>query len=142
MLQRLFVQNYAIITQLEISFNKGMVVITGETGAGKSIIMGALSLTLGERADSSMVKDTAVKTIIEAVFKISNSNKVIQLLKDAEIDIDDEVIVRREIQSNGKSRAFVNDTPVSLAQLQQFSSLLVDLHQQFDTLELGNQETV
>ncbi|MEY3376623.1 MAG: repair protein RecN, partial [Bacteroidota bacterium] len=140
MLQRLFVQNYAIITQLEISFNKGMVVITGETGAGKSIIMGALSLTLGERADSSMVKDTAVKTIIEAVFKISNSNKVIQLLKDAEIDIDDEVIVRREIQSNGKSRAFVNDTPVSLAQLQQFSSLLVDLHQQFDTLELGNQE--
>ena len=140
MLQRLFVQNYAIITQLEISFNKGMVVITGETGAGKSIIMGALSLTLGERADSSMVKDTAVKTIIEAVFKISNSNKVIQLLKDAEIDIDDEVIVRREIQSNGKSRAFLNDTPVSLAQLQQFSSLLVDLHQQFDTLELGNQE--
>ncbi|MEY3059087.1 MAG: repair protein RecN [Bacteroidota bacterium] len=140
MLQRLFVQNYAIITRLEISFNKGMVVITGETGAGKSIIMGALSLTLGERADSNMVKDTSVKTIIEAVFKVSSSNKIIQLLKDAEIDIDDEVIVRREIQSNGKSRAFVNDTPVSLSQLQQFSSLLVDLHQQFDTLQLGNQE--
>jgi len=140
MLQRLFVQNYAIITRLEISFNKGMVVITGETGAGKSIIMGALSLTLGERADSNMVKDTSVKTIIEAVFKVASSNKIIQLLKDAEIDIDDEVIVRREIQSNGKSRAFVNDTPVSLSQLQQFSSLLVDLHQQFDTLQLGNQE--
>jgi DNA repair protein RecN (Recombination protein N) len=102
--------------------------------------MGALSLTLGERADSAMVNDTTVKTIIEAVFKVANANKVIQLLKDAEIDIDDEVIVRREIQSNGKSRAFVNDTPVSLAQLQQFSSFLVDLHQQFDTLELGNQE--
>jgi DNA repair protein RecN (Recombination protein N) len=102
--------------------------------------MGALSLTLGERADSNMVKDTSVKTIIEAVFKVASSNKIIQLLKDAEIDIDDEVIVRREIQSNGKSRAFVNDTPVSLSQLQQFSSLLVDLHQQFDTLQLGNQE--
>lgn len=140
MLQRLFVQNYAIISRLEISFHEGMVVLTGETGAGKSIIMGALALTLGERADSSMVKDAAVKTIIEAVFNVTNENKVIQLLKDAEIEIDDEVIVRREIQSNGKSRAFVNDTPVSLAQLQQFSSLLVDLHQQFDTLELGTQE--
>jgi DNA repair protein RecN (Recombination protein N) len=140
MLQRLFVQNYAIITRLEISFHEGMVVITGETGAGKSIIMGALSLTLGERADSSMVKDKSIKTIIEAVFSVPSTNKVVQLLKDAEIDIDDEVIVRREIQANGKSRAFVNDTPVSLAQLQQFSSLLVDLHQQFDTLELGNHE--
>jgi DNA repair protein RecN (Recombination protein N) len=140
MLQRLFVQNYAIISRLEVSFDQGMVVITGETGAGKSIIMGALSLTLGERADSSMVKDKSVKTIIEAVFSVPTTNKVIHLLKDAEIDIDDEVIVRREIQSNGKSRAFVNDTPVSLAQLQQYSSLLVDLHQQFDTLELGNQE--
>jgi DNA repair protein RecN (Recombination protein N) len=140
MLQRLYVQNYAIISQLEISFDQGMVVITGETGAGKSIIMGALSLTLGERADSSMVKDKSVKTIIEAVFSVPTDNKVIHLLQNAEIDIDDEVIVRREIQSNGKSRAFVNDTPVSLAQLQQFSSLLVDLHQQFDTFELGNQE--
>ncbi|MEY3541597.1 MAG: repair protein RecN [Bacteroidota bacterium] len=140
MLQRLFVQNYAIITRLEISFDEGMVVITGETGAGKSIIMGALSLTLGERADSSMVKDKSIKTIIEAVFTVPATNKVIQLLKEAEIDIEEEVIVRREIQSNGKSRAFVNDTPVSLAQLQQFSSQLVDLHQQFDTLELGNQE--
>ena len=140
MLQRLYVQNYAIITQLEIAFDEGMVVITGETGAGKSIIMGALSLTLGERADSAMVKDKAVKTIIEAVFKVPASNKLMLLLNEAEIDIEDEVIVRREIQSNGKSRAFVNDTPVSLAQLQQFSALLVDLHQQFDTLELGNQE--
>ncbi len=140
MLQRLFVQNYAIITQLEIAFDEGMVVITGETGAGKSIIMGALSLTLGERADSAMVKDKSIKTIIEAVFKVTASNKLMLLLSEAEIDIEDEVIVRREIQSNGKSRAFVNDTPVSLAQLQQFSALLVDLHQQFDTLELGNQE--
>lgn len=140
MLQRLYVQNYAIITQLEIAFDEGMVVITGETGAGKSIIMGALSLTLGERADSTMVKDKSVKTIIEAVFKVSASNKLLSLLSEAEIEVEDEVIVRREIQSNGKSRAFVNDTPVSLAQLQQFSALLVDLHQQFDTLELGNQE--
>lgn len=140
MLQRLFVKNYAIITQLEISFSEGMVVITGETGAGKSIIMGALSLALGERADSSMVKDKSVKTVIEAVFSVPSNNKVVGLLQEAEIEIDNEVIVRREIQANGKSRAFVNDTPVSLAQLQQFSAMLVDLHQQFDTLELGNQE--
>ena len=140
MLQRLFVKNYAIITQLEISFAGGMVVITGETGAGKSIIMGALSLTLGERADSAMVKDKEVKTVIEAVFTLPKSQKIIQLFEEAEIEWDDEIIVRREIQSNGKSRAFINDTPVSLAQLQQFSALLVDLHQQFDTLELGNQE--
>lgn len=140
MLQRLFVKNYAIITQLEISFAEGMVVITGETGAGKSIIMGALSLTLGERADSTMVKDKNFKTIIEAVFTLPKSQKIIQIFEEAEIEMDDEVIVRREIQANGKSRAFVNDTPVSLAQLQQFSALLVDLHQQFDTLELGNQE--
>jgi len=140
MLQRLFVKNYAIITQLEISFAGGMVVITGETGAGKSIIMGALSLTLGERADSAMVKDKEVKTVIETVFTLPKSQKIIQLFEEAEIEWDDEIIVRREIQSNGKSRAFINDTPVSLAQLQQFSALLVDLHQQFDTLELGNQE--
>ncbi len=140
MLQRLYIKNYAIITQLEINFTGGMVVITGETGAGKSIIMGALSLTLGERADSAMVKDKEVKTVIEAVFTLPKSEKIIQLFEEAEIEWDDEIIVRREIQSNGKSRAFVNDTPVSLSQLQQFSALLVDLHQQFDTLELGNQE--
>ena len=140
MLQRLYVKNYAIITQLEISFAGGMVVITGETGAGKSIIMGALSLTLGERADSAMVKDKEVKTVIEAVFTLPKSKKIIQLFEEAEIEWDDEIIVRREIQASGKSRAFINDTPVSLAQLQQFSALLVDLHQQFDTLELGNQE--
>ena len=140
MLQRLCIQNYAIIAQLEISFSEGMVIITGETGAGKSILMGALGLTLGERADSAMVGDKGAKTIIEAVFKVKPTNKIIQLLKNAEIDVDDEVIVRRDIQASGKSRAFVNDTPVSLAQLQQYSALLVDLHQQFDTLELGSQE--
>lgn len=140
MLQRLYIKNYAIITQLEINFTGGMVVITGETGAGKSIIMGALSQTLGERADSAMVKDKEVKTVIEAVFDLPKSQKIIQLFEEAEIEWDDEIIVRREIQANGKSRAFVNDTPVSLSQLQQFSALLVDLHQQFDTLELGNQE--
>ena len=104
MLQRLFVQNYAIITQLEIAFEEGMVVITGETGAGKSIIMGALSLTLGERADSAMVKDKSVKTIIEAVFKVKPTNKIIQLLKHAEIDVDDEV--RGELPHPGSGLNF------------------------------------
>ena len=81
MLQRLYIKNYAIISQLEISFAHGMVVITGETGAGKSIIMGALSLTLGERADSSMVKDKAIKTIIEAVFTLPKSQKIIKIFE-------------------------------------------------------------
>lgn len=138
MLHRLFIQNYAIISKLEISFDSGLVIITGETGAGKSILMGALGLALGDRADMAQMRDKEKKTIIEAVFKVTPSGILIQAFLDAEIDFDDEVIIRREIQGGGKSRAFINDTPVSLSQVQIIASLLVDLHQQFDTLELGN----
>jgi DNA repair protein RecN (Recombination protein N) len=138
MLERLFIQNYAIIAQLDISFSKGLVIITGETGAGKSILMGALGLALGERADSSQLRDKDKKTVIEAVFKTIHTASILQFFSEAEIEAEEEIILRREIQSSGKSRAFINDTPVSLAQLQQLATILVDLHQQFDTLELGN----
>ena len=138
MLHRLFIQNYAIISQLEIFFADGLVIITGETGAGKSILMGALGLALGDRADLAQMRDKEKKTIIEATFKLAPSDSLKQIFSEADIDLDDEVIIRREIQSGGKSRAFINDTPASLSQVQAVASLLVDLHQQFDTLELGN----
>lgn len=138
MLERLFIQNYAIIAELEISFSKGLVIITGETGAGKSILMGALGLALGDRADSSQLRDKDKKTVIEAVFKTMRTASMVQFFNEADIEVEDEIILRREIQSSGKSRAFINDTPVSLAQLQELATVLVDLHQQFDTLELGN----
>jgi len=138
MLERLFIQNYAIIAELEISFSKGLVIITGETGAGKSILMGALGLALGDRADSSQLRDKDKKTVIEAVFKTMRTASIVQFFNEADIEVEDEIILRREIHSSGKSRAFINDTPVSLAQLQELATVLVDLHQQFDTLELGN----
>jgi DNA repair protein RecN (Recombination protein N) len=138
MLERLFIQNYAIIAQLEISFSRGLVIITGETGAGKSILMGALGLALGERADSAQLRDKDKKTVIEAVFKTMRTASIVQFFSEADMEAEEEIILRREIQSSGKSRAFINDTPVSLAQLQQLATILVDLHQQFDTLELGN----
>ena len=138
MLLRIFIQNYAIINKLEISFEQGLVIITGETGAGKSILMGALGLALGDRADLTQMRDKEKKTIIEAVFKVAPSSALIEAFVEGEIDLDEEVIIRREIQAGGKSRAFINDTPASLSQVQSIASLLVNLHQQFDTLELGN----
>src|SRR5665647_2274900 len=139
MLQQLSIQNYAIITEIEINFSDRLNIITGETGAGKSILMGALSLILGERADTSVLLQKDKKCFIEGVFKTQHS-LVKDYLKDNDFDADDEIVIRREISPNGKSRAFINDTPVNLNQLKQLSSLLVDLHQQFDTLELGDNE--
>lgn len=137
MLSRLSIQNYAIIDELEIDFSGRLNIITGETGAGKSIIMGALGLILGERADMSALVNKAKKCVIEGSFQSGNKKNIRQFLKTHELDGDEEVVVRREIGANGKSRAFINDTPVNLSQLGELSSLLVDLHQQFDTLELG-----
>ena len=136
MLQQLFIQNYAIIDELEIKFAGKMNIITGETGAGKSIIIGALNLILGERADSSALLNKDKKCIIEGIFNAEGRKAVRSFLKDNDLDPEDELVLRREISGNGKSRAFINDTPVNLSQLQQLSSLLVDLHRQFDTLEL------
>lgn len=140
MLNKLTIQNYAIIEEIEIDFSRQLNIITGETGAGKSILMGALSLILGERADSSVLVNTNKKCFIEGVFSIEDKVEVRAFLEANELDVDDELVLRREISSNGKSRAFINDTPASLQQLRQLASLLVDLHQQFDTLELGDSD--
>lgn len=140
MLARLFIQNYVIIDALEIQFDGRMNVITGETGAGKSIIVGALGLILGERADASALVNKEKKSVIEGFFAVAGKVAVKEFLTRYELDDHTELSIRREITSNGKSRAFINDTPVNLSQLQELGSLLVDLHQQFDTLELATRD--
>lgn len=139
MLTRLFIQNYALIDQLSISFEPGFSVITGETGAGKSILLGAISLLLGNRAEAKVVKVGASKCVVEACFNITNSN-VHKLLEEADIDReDDECIIRRELSATGKSRAFINDTPASLSQLKSLSGQLLDIHSQHQNLLLQNE---
>ena len=147
MLLRLHIQNYAIIDELEIDFSNKLNVITGETGAGKSIIVGALGLILGERADSSALVSLPdrqagkeKKCVVEGFFDSKTKLEVKKFLTENDFDILDELVIRREIGANGKSRGFINDTPVNLSQLQELSSLLVDLHQQFDTLEVGESD--
>lgn len=136
MLQKLTVKNYAIIDHLEIDFSGSLNIITGETGAGKSILMGALSLILGQRADPGVLFDKSGKCVVEGMFRIKKA-QVAEFFQQHELDLEeDSLIIRREISAAGKSRAFVNDTPVNLSQLQDLSGYLVDLHQQFDTLEL------
>lgn len=137
MLQRLHIRNYAIIDELEISFDRGLNIITGETGAGKSILMGALGLVLGNRADTSVLLDGGEKCFVEATFYGGTKKAIQQALAELELDEDETLILRREIAANGKSRSFVNDTPVTLQGLRLIASLLVDLHRQFDTLSLG-----
>ncbi len=140
MLRKLIIQNYAIINEINIDFSGKLNIITGETGAGKSILMGALSLILGERADSTVLVNNQQKCFIEGYFSNDNKAAVLAFLKEHDIDIDEELILRREIGVNGKSRAFINDSPASLIQLKQLAGMLVDLHQQFDTLELGDSD--
>lgn len=140
MLQRLSIRNYAIINEIEVHFEPGLNIITGETGAGKSILVGALGLVLGHRADSSVLMNKEKKTVVEALFDTGDNKDVNEFLTLNELDITSELFLRREISPNGKSRVFINDTPVNLNQLKALSSLLVDLHQQFDTLELANRE--
>ncbi len=140
MLQKLNIQNYAIINELEIEFSGKLNIITGETGAGKSILLGALSLILGERADSTVLQQKERKCVVEGSFKAMNKTSIRAFLKENDLDAEDELVIRREISVNGKSRAFINDTPVNLSQLKTLSALLVDLHQQFDTLELSSSD--
>jgi DNA repair protein RecN (Recombination protein N) len=140
-LQKLHITNYAIIQEVTIDFTNGFTIITGETGAGKSILLGALSLILGDRADATTLLNTEKKCIVEGIFKTPLHNKSFAaLLQELDIEKEAEIIIRREIAPTGKSRAFINDSPVNLSQLRAVSSLLVDLHQQFDTLELGEQD--
>jgi DNA repair protein RecN (Recombination protein N) len=138
MLKQLHIQNYAIIDDINIDFSEKLNVITGETGAGKSILAGALALILGERADTSVLLHRDKKCFIEGIFLTEEKKDIKLFLEKSDLDADEELVIRREIGSNGKSRAFVNDTPVNLEQLRQLSLLLVDLHQQFDTLELSD----
>jgi DNA repair protein RecN (Recombination protein N) len=140
MLQKLNIQNYAIINELEIDFSDRLNIITGETGAGKSILMGALSLILGERADSAVLQQKEKKAVVEGLFKAMNKAAIREFLKDNELDAEELLMIRREIAANGKSRAFINDTPVNLNQLKTLGALLVDLHQQFDTQELNSSD--
>ncbi|HEX6846390.1 MAG TPA: DNA repair protein RecN [Chitinophagaceae bacterium] len=145
MLKQLSIRNYAIIDSIDIDFPVGMNVVTGETGAGKSIIMGALGLILGDRADLSVLVNKEKKCIVEGAFKIEIKAEIKRFLEkndpdNHQEDIDDELVLRREIGVNGKSRAFINDSPVNLEQLRELSSLLVDLHQQFDALQLGEND--
>jgi DNA repair protein RecN (Recombination protein N) len=139
MLKNLYIHNYAIIDEISIDFSPRLNVITGETGAGKSILMGALSLILGERADTSVLLNREKKCIVEGTFAAENKPALSNLLRANDIEDDNgDLVIRREIAVNGKSRAFVNDTPVNLELLRQVSSLLVDLHRQFDTLSLSD----
>jgi len=139
MLQQLHIHNYAIIDSLTVNFSNHLNIITGETGAGKSILVGALSLILGERADTSVLLNKEKKCFIEGIFK-TNYAAVKDFLQKNDLDSEAEMLIRREISASGKSRAFINDTPVTLGQLKQLSTLIVDLHQQFDTLELNSSD--
>ena len=138
MLARLYIQNYAIIDEIDIPFSNTFNIITGETGAGKSILVGALSLILGNRADTTLLLNKEKKCVIEGTFDLGRKADVKNLLQAQELDASDELVIRREIAASGKSRAFINDTPVNLEQLRSLTSLLGDLHQQFDTLELSD----
>ncbi|MFT4752140.1 MAG: DNA repair protein RecN (Recombination protein N) [Neolewinella sp.] len=139
MIQRLHIRNYALIEELQLDFAEGLSIITGETGAGKSIVLGALSLILGGRADSKTLFDQEKKCVIEGRFNIS-AYKLEAFFDEQDLDYDTELIIRREITPSGKSRAFVNDTPTNLKVLQRLGNILIDLHQQFDTLYINNTE--
>ena len=135
MLKHLSITNYAIIEQLDIHLEKGFTAITGETGAGKSILLGALSLILGQRADKSVLKDKEKKCIVEGEFEIE-LDRFNHFFESNELDFEQPNIIRREINSKGKSRAFINDTPVTLAVLKELTSQLIDIHSQHETLNI------
>lgn len=139
MLRNLTIDNYALIDRLDIDFDDGLSVITGETGAGKSIILGALSLVLGSRADSKVALYASSKCVVEATFDVE-PYRLEALFDELDVDYSASTIVRREILPNGKSRAFVNDTPVGLQQLRTLTSRLIDIHSQHENLMLSNSD--
>lgn len=137
MLKNLSIKNYALIEDLNVNFNNGLTIITGETGAGKSILINALSLVLGKRCDSSSINNLNKKCIVEATFDLANYN-LKKIFSDNNLDYDTDTIIRREILPSGKSRAFVNDSPVVLNQLTSISQYLIDIHSQHQNLDLVN----
>lgn len=138
MITSLSIKNYALIEKLSIDFSKGFSIITGETGAGKSIILGAIGLVLGKRADLTSLKNKEEKCVIEAHFEISKYN-LIPFFEENDLDYENETIIRREILPSGKSRAFINDSPVNLQELQELSLFLIDIHSQQQTQELSDE---
>lgn len=138
MLSRIYIKNFALIDTLEVSLNNGLQVITGETGAGKSIILGALRLILGERAEAKSIAQSEEKSIVETEFDLNNQFK--KFFVENDLDYEHHTIIRREILPSGKSRAFINDVPVTLDVLKELSSKLIDIHSQFETSNLFTSE--
>lgn len=139
MLKNLNIQNYALFDSVEVDFPSNLSIITGETGAGKSILLGALSLLLGQRSEADLVNDKSKKCIVEGVF-VSDSDEVKNFFSQNELDYAAEIIIRREVSQEGKSRAFINDTPVTLTQLKALTSRLIDIHSQHENLLLNESE--
>ena len=137
MLKQLSIKNFALINRVEIDFYSGLSVITGETGAGKSILLGALGLILGNRADHSVLKDSSKKCIVEGSFKLENY-ALQKFFDENNLDYSDESILRREINGNGKSRSFINDTPCTLDVLKKLGVQLIDIHSQEQTLQIND----
>jgi len=137
MLKSLSIRNYALIEKIDVDFFSGFSVITGETGAGKSILLGALGLILGNRADNSVIRDPERKCIVEGVFDLGHI-EIKDFFIENNLDFDHLTIMRREINSSGKSRAFINDSPVNLNLLKELGEQLVNIHSQYQTLNLGN----
>ena len=139
MLRGLSIKNFALIEQLQVSFDSGLITITGETGAGKSLLLGALGLLIGKRADLNSVKDNSQKCVIEGVFDVKKYN-LSSFFEEEELDYEDQTIIRREILPSGKSRAFINDTPVTLQALTSLGIRLIDIHSQHQTLEVTSND--
>ncbi len=137
MLVKLFVQNYALIKELDVGLDNGLTIITGETGAGKSILLGALSLILGSRADTNVLLDKTEKCVVEGTFRI-DEYELADFFTGNELDYDPVTILRREINPAGKSRAFINDTPVTINLLKDLGDRLIDIHSQHQTLMLND----
>lgn len=135
MLTHLFIQNYALIRHLDIDFQDGFTVITGETGAGKSILLGALSMILGKRADANVLFDKSTKCIVEGSFTVGPYN-LQEFYIENDLDYEGTTVLRREINKNGKSRAFINDTPVNLSLLKKLAEQLINIHSQHQTITL------
>ena len=139
MLNRLQVRNYVLIDSLEIDFPEGLIIITGQTGAGKSILLGALSLVMGAKADADMVSDGADNCVVEAEFEIADEAEIRDILDENDVEWDEgHLIIRRVVNRSGRSRCFVNDSPVQVSVLQDISSRLIDIHSQHQTLLLSD----
>ncbi|MDR2937465.1 MAG: AAA family ATPase, partial [Prevotellaceae bacterium] len=137
MLQSLSIENYALIDKLEIGFKHGLSIVTGETGAGKSILLGALGLLVGQRADTAVLKDKERSCVVEGMFVVTNHD-LEQLFADNDIDFSNLTTIRRVVSPGGKSRAFINDQPVTLSVLKDFGEKLIDIHSQHQNLLLQN----